>query len=126
MTILSSMLLSCATPEPPPDPVGMEHAARLVEGTVTVPDCSVLDRCPIEGMDAALCVDDPSVLEIDTMEGAVVDVRLNRTTAALAALPSATWFTVFPDPTGGCSPTLVSFDPEDALQATVDAVEVTP
>jgi hypothetical protein len=126
MTMLGWTLFSCASPEPPPDPAPIERVARLVDTTVPAPDCSVLDRCPVEGVERALCVDDPTLLEVDTLEGAVVDVRLNRTTAALATLPTTTWFTVFPDPSGGCDSVLVTFGPEDALAVDVETVEVTP
>jgi len=93
-----------------------DEAVDAVAVDAGIPDCSILEKCAIlalAAVDTSTCVDDPSLLEIELFEGLVVDVKLRPEVAATKVLPAGAFYTVFPDPKGGCGVTVVSFEQED-------------
>ncbi len=90
----------------------------------TVPDCDLLDKCPVEGVAKLQCIDDPALLRIEVLDGLVLDVSLDSVAVDTldAVVPVGTFFTVLPDPTGGCALTIASFTAESLVPPDEDAV----
>lgn len=75
-----------------------------------LPDCSAADHCPEIELDSVWCTSDPSLFEVTMFGDLVADIDMVEVAVAGSGLPTGQWHTIFPDPTGGCKPTVVTFD----------------
>ncbi len=73
------------------------------------PDCGLIAQCGDLALDAAQCIDDAGVFEVDMFGDVVADIDTDDRQIAALGLPPGSYYGVFPGPVDPCEAVVASF-----------------